>query len=422
MSYERDEILKCFPLRYFDLEKCASLSFARVGFEATFIAKVVETKSDFTLSNQKFSRYLLEDKTGCITVFIPSPTKESLNTFCVGDKVVVSGVVTEFDLMKCVFNPLIRHLNEKKFPEVVPAYSRVLNLEKKDILDVEIPNNSLFEKDDLLAIHGFLSKEKMLEAREKIKFQQLFETQLLCLKNKTTLEKMLLFPYAQAFLNDFKAIEIDVLDRSDFGNAIDQMKIKLEKGSEVFIVCPLAYKTRDERDNMVFKSEDFKYVPLKVNLPKISIENEMPVDFNNVLIKKRYNYFISILGECYRDYIFVKSGFRKNEKIGNNSVLVIEDADRFSSLEILNLSKRADCKTILITNSKNNLNILRLKNLSKIKGWSEALFHELSFRRDGDHLGRNDEIFNNMSLVNLYRDKKTGELAREKALEFMNLK
>jgi hypothetical protein len=410
-----DEEINCLPVRYFDLSKCLTIGQSRVGFETTFVARVAEVEDNVTLGGKTYAKYVLEDKTSSIQIFIPEPFLDGLNVFCRNDEVIVNGKVKEIKSMKCIINPLVREFIKGKYKYVAPAYSRVLNFEKDKLEKFGAFDKKFLNKGDLLAIHGFSTKQELLQSRINFKFQQLFETHLFCFKNSTALLDVLLTSFKSLQLNGVNELDLSIYQKEGFGDVVEVMKKYLEDKKKVQVISPLAYMTTNERDNFVFNLDNLLYVPRRNYVPRISIESDVNHDFNSLGTNKRYAYFAGVLPDRLLDKFSIKATLPSKDETDKDGLLIIEDADRFSTLQICEIAKRANCKTICISNSANKVNLERLGRLEAPITTQELLFFELGFRREGDHLGREENSFKNLSIVNLAYDKDVNAKAEEEA-------
>ena len=85
--------------------------------------------------------------------------------------------------------------------------------------------------------------------------------------------------------------------------------------------------------------------------------------------------------------------------------MIVEDSDRLSTIFLVQLAYKWQGNVVLISNSKNDSQLERLKNLEKSHSTPEIIERELSFRRDGDILGNRINVCDILSLVNIERDK-----------------
>ena len=85
-----------FPLRYFDLTDVCTIGDARLGEKCTVIATVSEIED---------GRLLVTDTTG--SMFLALYNADYYESFQVGQRVIFSGTVEDFDYQKCIKNNYI---------------------------------------------------------------------------------------------------------------------------------------------------------------------------------------------------------------------------------------------------------------------------------------------------------------------------
>ena len=113
-----------FPLRYFDLTSVCNIGDTRLGEKCTVIAAVsdIEDQSIF-----------VTDVTG--GMFLRLYDTERCNDFEVGNRLIFSGVVEDYDCQKCIKNPLVIKYVEGKYSEVMPVYPFDFTINRTDIED-----------------------------------------------------------------------------------------------------------------------------------------------------------------------------------------------------------------------------------------------------------------------------------------------
>ena len=357
-----------FPLRYFDLTSTCTIGETRLGEKCCVIATVsdIEDRSIF-----------VTDKTG--GMFLKLYNAEHYDDIEVGNRVIFSGVVEDYDCQKCIKNPLVIKYVEGKYSEVMPVYPYDFSINEKD-----------FQDETLLAIHGFSTKADLIKARCALQLKQL--NNCLSKLQNLTLEQELLKPYPEA--NEFNK-KVRLITRFDEGE--EAQAIKDVKNS--LVICPLAYMSSEERNSKVYGYNRFSKVPESKPNPNISIETDDDCAGNSAGVNRRG----TVLSQLLR--INVKTSASYSEEA---DLVVVEDADRISTLEIDYWMRRSQSDFLLVSNSKQNMQLNRLKFLCDPHTQSEVLWHELKFRRDGDILGCRNPLFKSLSLVNLANMKAKG--------------
>lgn len=350
-----------FPLRYFDLTRVCDIGQARLGEKCTVIA---------TLSEIEDGQLLATDETG--SILLKSYTHGFYGTFNVGQKIIISGVIDTFDHQKCVNNPLLKNYVEGKYTEVMPVYEKDFSVDRNDIRD-----------ETLLAIHGFSSKVNLVCARRNLKLQQLEKCKKACLELGTTIQEELLKPYS---CNNSYSEKVRLITRFEEGE--ETQAIKEEKNCVV--VCPLAYMTADERNAKVYGFDRLSKVPESNPHPNISIEVDKDCASNSKGVRQRGTILTALLHKP------VETSSSCSE---DADLIVVEDADRISTVEIDFWMRRSQSNFLLVSNSKSALQLSRLKFLCESHTQSEVLWHELSYRREGDILGCRNPVFRGLSLV-----------------------
>ena len=352
-----------FPLRYFDLTAVCTIGDARLGEKCTVIA---------TVSSVDDEHIFVTDDTGGMFLLVYNQ-----QNFELGQRVVFSGTIEDFEYQKCIRNPLVINYIEGLHKEVIPVYAQDFSIDKNSI-----------EDETLLAIHGFSTKAKLAQARRELQLKQLLELQC------ENLEEELLRPYPVNCSYSKKARLITRFDEGEEAQAIKDAKNSL-------VICPLAYMSAEDRNAKVYNYEHFSKVPESMPYPNISIETDADCAGNSSGVKKRGAVLSQLL------HTDVKAVSTCSEAA---DLCVVEDADRISTVEIDYWMRRSQSDFLLVSNSKSNMQLNRLKFLCEPHTQSEVLWHELRYRRDGDILGCRNPIFKRLSLVNLDRMKSEGFL------------
>ena len=322
---------------------------------------------------------LVADDTGCVLLKLYN--SEFYDSFEVGQNVIFSGVIETFDCQKCITNPLLKVYIQGKYAEVFPVYSENFQIEKNDI-----------EDENLIAIHGFSTKEGLAKARHAMKLKQIEQCKQMCLKLGTSMKQELLrpFPCSDNFNNNVRLITR--FDEGEEAQAIKNVRNSL-------VICPLAYMSSDERNSKVYDYGRISKVPESKPHPNISVETDEDCDCNSDGVKKREMVLSEVL----------HANVKATAKVSDSAdLVVVEDADRISTLEIDYWMRQAQCDFLLVLNSNSTMQLSRLEFLCESHTQEEVLWNELSYRRDGDILGCRNPLFKGLSLVNLSRMKSEG--------------
>ena len=363
-----------FPLRYFDLASVCKIGEARLGEKCTVIAGVAEIQQDSVFCHDNVTQIFATDETGCIILNL-------LNLVFYGDfkerqSIIFSGTIETYDDQKCINNPLLKPYVQGAYSEVMPVYPE----------DFRIKPEEIGNDETLLAIHGFSTKAKLAQARHELQLKQLLELQC------ENLEEELLKPYPARGSYSKNARLITRFDEGEEAQAIKDAKNPL-------VICPLAYVPADERNAKVYGYDRFSKVPESKTHPNISIETDDDCAGNSAGVKKRG----TVLSDLLHKNVETAGTCSKAADL-----VVVEDADRISTVEIDYWMRRSQSAFLLVSNSKSNMQLNRLKFLCESHTQSEVLWHELRFRRDGDILGCRNPIFKRLSLVNLARMREQG--------------
>ena len=350
-----------FPLRYFDLTSTCTIGETRLGEKCTVIA---------TVSDIEDQSIFVTDETG--GMFLKLYNAEYYDDFEVGDEVIFSGVVEDYDFQKCIKNPLVIKYVEGKYSEVMPVYPFDFTINRTDI-----------EDETLLAIHGFSTKADLIKARRALQLKQL--NNCLSKLQNSTLEQELLKSYPETTSFNKKVRLITRFDEGEEAQAIKDVKNSL-------VICPLAYMPSEARNSKVYGYERFSKVPESKPHPNISIEIDADCAGNSDGVKRRGKVLSQLL---HADVLTAATCAESAD------LIVVEDANRISTLEIDYWMRRSQSDFLLVSNSKQNMQLSRLKFLCEPHTQSEVLWHELKFRRDGDILGCRNPLFKSLSLVNL---------------------
>jgi RecG-like helicase len=336
---------------------------------------------------------------------------------------VFSGIVETYDSEKCVNNPLIKVIDDETNKEVVAVYPfdyvpKISDFNRPEYDRPLYGNGGMALKEALLGLHGFFDKQKLIEARRDLKFDELVTCHLACLKAGTTLEKELLSPFKIEDASE-ASCETRLIGRQEEGEEAQAIKDTINSGNKVCIICSLAYVTAEERNAKVWEFDQSSKVPSVKSQPNISIEINADCPKNYDALKKRKSQICKLCNIRDSKNVQAISNVDFSIQSEKNDLLVIEDADRVSTLQIDFWRRMATCRTLIVSNSKSQMQHQRLSFLCDTHTQEEILYHEMSYRRDGDILGCRNNKFKCLKLINLERDKKMNKKAESYAKELI---
>lgn len=231
-----------------------------------------------------------------------------------------------------------------------------------------------------------------------------------------------------------------VLERSQRGHAYDAACEALDRGEQVYVVCPLVGKGEEKAVKRVEGDEDEPYHP------DVLIEDEG--DFDSPDARSAIQEARRLAGSVFAAYEvgLLHGAMHSDEKreameafaSGDTSVLVtttvievgvdvpqatvmiIEDADRFGLSQLHQLRGRVgrgnlDAEVYLISSSKQPAALTRLAALVESDDGFEIAGYDLSLRREGDILGNRQSGSSALKLVNIMKDADLIEAAHEDA-------
>ena len=403
-----------FPVRYIDLTSARPISDCYVGQRATIIGSIWETGSDSKGGVGHLS-VSVTDSTGVVIADFFDGA--GLPNFQKGQSVACSGTIYEFAGIKHIKDAIIDVLDDS-YSEVVPFYKLEVSETQSDVRS-EVKKSLEFDKqifplfsdrlqlkkEDLLAIHGLSSKEALTKSRSRIKREQI---ECFCRENNVDCE-IIDWIAKKIGLCEVTLPEkryMKVIQRDSFGDLCDDIRSRADTGAFVAVVCPLAYKTASQRDRLA-KSYYCNAKDIENRFfPNISVELISDIrSAKSQNTKRREEVYRRIVGSCY-EHLYVGATLdRHAEAKSDKDILIVEDSDRLSTIFLVQLAYKWQGNVVLISNSKNDSQLERLKNLEKSHSTPEIIERELSFRRDGDILGNRINGCDILSLVNIERDK-----------------
>lgn len=394
-----------------------------MGQKSTIIATLEDVEVKKVFSQTSVRQLTFVDSTGTCLLNLLNETFYK-GDFEIGKNYVFSGMIETYDSEKCINNPLLKKFICTSNPEVVPVYAEdfspaLEDFEKKDFNKNLLGSDGVTLKDALLGLNCFLGKEKLVEARKALKLDELIRCHIACLESGTTLLEELIDPFK---IDSYSEIEsgLDlVIYPKDEGEEIQAIKDAAQRGNRVMIICPLASKTSDERNAKAYDFARAAKVPATKPHPFISIENEADCGGNDEGVTKRQAQMRNFFDNSVRHLITTSAGVKEKWDLNEDDLLVVEDADRISTLQIDLWRQKAKCRAIAVSNSKSAMQKQRLEFLMDAHPQKEVMMNELAFRRDGDILGCRNEKFQTLKLVNLTRDQLLCDMAEKIAKDML---
>ena len=240
-----------------------------------------------------------------------------------------------------------------------------------------------------------------------------------------------------------------VLAKADQGQAYDAARAALERGEQVYVVCPLIGQDGAARDSRAggrrreTDEEAYEYAA-------ISIESDGDFSGDNVTAAtKEAAYLQETVFADWRVELLhgrmkaaekdeVMARFRANETqvlvattvievgvdVPNATVMIVADADRFGLAQLHQLRGRVGrgekpAQVFLLSVSKSEASLARLAAMERTDDGFELAKYDLSLRREGDILGNRQSGASVLKLVNVVRDERIIEAAHADAAAIM---
>ncbi|MEI2998609.1 MAG: helicase-related protein [Senegalimassilia faecalis] len=240
-----------------------------------------------------------------------------------------------------------------------------------------------------------------------------------------------------------------VLAKADQGQAYDAARAALERGEQVYVVCPLIGQDGAARDSRAggrrreTDEEAYEYAA-------ISIESDGDFSGDNVTAAtKEAAYLQETVFADWRVELLhgrmkaaekdeVMARFRANETqvlvattvievgvdVPNATVMIVADADRFGLAQLHQLRGRVGrgekpAQVFLLSASKSEASLARLAAMEHTDDGFELAKYDLSLRREGDILGNRQSGASVLKLVNVVRDERIIEAAHADAAAIM---
>ncbi len=238
-----------------------------------------------------------------------------------------------------------------------------------------------------------------------------------------------------------------VLTKEERGIAFDAAREALEKGRQVFVVCPLigdnASVQKDDRPKNApsadAATDEYEYA-------SVSVESEADFERDNLHAAEKEAKFLQ--SRVFNDYEVallhgkmtgqekqqVMQAFRDGEThvlvattvievgidVPNATVMIVQDADRFGLAQLHQLRGRVGRgeepgQVFLMSSSKAPKALERLAAMERTEDGFELATYDLSLRREGDILGNRQHGASVLKLVNVVRDGRIIEAAHADA-------
>lgn len=232
-----------------------------------------------------------------------------------------------------------------------------------------------------------------------------------------------------------------VLGLNEKGLAYDTAQKALERGEQVYIVCPLVGVSRESqnKDNDEFKgmsdlpADDYPVIQVEddsdmVQAPLSAARSVAEFLQAKVFVDQHVGLIHGKLPAAEKsqvmddfrsgiiDVLVATTVIEVGVDVPNATVMIIEDADRFGLAQLHQLRGRVGRgdkpgEVLLISGTKNQTALERLAAMQTIEDGFELASYDLSLRREGDILGNRQHGASSLKLVNVVRDKGLIEAA-----------
>lgn len=222
-----------------------------------------------------------------------------------------------------------------------------------------------------------------------------------------------------------------VLFRDNSESAYDCAFDALERGEQVFVVCPLVGVRIDPDIEYRYMSIEDEYDNVKAAITHASIlQNKVFTNYRVELIhgKMSAKDKARIMAEFENgdvDVLVSTTVIEVGIDIPNATVMIIEDADRFGLAQLHQLRGRVGrtgkpSNVFLISNSKKDAAMERLRAMEKTSDGVALAEQDLALRKEGDILGSRQHGAGILSLINVERDKAIIETAHNDAANIVD--
>ena len=243
-----------------------------------------------------------------------------------------------------------------------------------------------------------------------------------------------------------------VLPRQLQGEALDAARAALERGEQVYVVCPLVGKGTEERDGKAAgKAADADAAGEEYH-PAVAIEGEADFADDDVTAATREaevlqkttfpDFTVALLHgamgteakrevmERFRDgavdVLVATTVIEVGVDVPNATVMIVQDADRFGLAQLHQLRGRVGrgtkaAEVFLVSASTREESLARLAAMETTDDGFELAAFDLSLRREGDILGNRQHGASGLKLVNIMRDGAIIEAAHADAAALLDI-
>ncbi len=250
-----------------------------------------------------------------------------------------------------------------------------------------------------------------------------------------------------------------VLRHSDRGRAYDAARAAVDRGEQVYVVCPLigrkdTLSTNEQKSASAYNSakhghETYGLFEERYEYASIRIEDDADFDLNSKTIRVAAEQEAAFLQTSVFPQVKVEllhgrlSAEQKSEvmerfragttsvvvtttiievgiDVPNATVMIIENADCFGLSQLHQLRGRVGrdgrtAEVFLVSSSKSEAALKRLAAMEQTDDGFELASYDLSLRREGDILGNRQHGASSLKLVNIVRDRAIVEVAHADA-------
>ena len=239
-----------------------------------------------------------------------------------------------------------------------------------------------------------------------------------------------------------------VLTREDKQTAYEAAREALDRGEQVYVVCPLVGLDSEERNKRAKRTKEDEEDHYEFAC--IAIEDDGDFASENVAAAKQqaqilqetifHDYNVALLHgklpnaekqktmEAFRagdiQVLVATTVIEVGVDVPNATVIIVEDADRFGLSQLHQLRGRVGrgekpAQVFLISNSRTETALDRLGAMERTDDGFELATYDLSLRREGDLLGNRQHGASSLKLVNVIRDGAIIEAAHADALKLL---
>ena len=237
-----------------------------------------------------------------------------------------------------------------------------------------------------------------------------------------------------------------VHSKEERGAAYDAAREALERGEQVYVVCPLIGQDAVARDALASQTRRREIDEEAFEYAAVSIESDADLLGDDVAAAEREAAFLQrgVFADWNVELLHgrmsaadkqaVMARFREGScqvlvattvievgvDVPNATVMIVEDADRFGLAQLHQLRGRVGrgekpSQVHLVSASKSAPALERLAAMERTDDGFELAAHDLALRREGDILGNRQHGASSLKLVNVVRDAAVIEAAHADA-------